>query len=150
MWALAALCAFAQAPDPLALQARAEGGDIQAQFDLGFLYGQGAGVEQNASLAKTWWLKAAESGHGGAQTNLGVLLLSEGNGSGAFYWLRQAADQNGSLAKCHLAELYATGTGTQKNLLTAKTLALEGFTAGAKRCQSIWYLYGLEQVKAAE
>ncbi|MEQ1589170.1 MAG: hypothetical protein ABL902_02310, partial [Gallionella sp.] len=41
----------------------AEQGDSSAQFNLGSLYRQGQGVEQNDQQAALWWAKAADQGH---------------------------------------------------------------------------------------
>ncbi|KAJ3041000.1 hypothetical protein HDV00_010072 [Rhizophlyctis rosea] len=48
----------------------AEGGDIDAQFELGKQYLGGVGVERSTRAAIGWFLKAAEQGHSGAETEL--------------------------------------------------------------------------------
>jgi len=50
----------------------AEGGNMQAQFNLGVMYRQGQGVPQDDKQAVDWWSKAAEQGHVEAQDNLGL------------------------------------------------------------------------------
>ena len=40
--------------------------------NIGFMYSQGHGVEQNDELSLDWYRKAAEGGHFGARFNLGV------------------------------------------------------------------------------
>jgi len=50
----------------------AEKGNVGAQFNLGLMYQQGQGVEQNNAEAGGWFLKAAEQGHVEAQQNLGL------------------------------------------------------------------------------
>jgi TPR repeat protein len=136
---------WASAPvDIEKLKAAAEAGDAQAQFDLGFVYGQGIEGEPDATKAQKWWQKAAKAGHSDAQTNLGVMLMSQERYSEAAQWLQKGVDQNDTLAMCHLAELYATGRGVDKSRDRARELASKGFEAGQKRCQNVWYLYRLD------
>ena len=51
----------------------AEQGDVDAQFNLGYMYNNGEGVPENDKTAVKWYTKAAEQGHASAQTNLGVM-----------------------------------------------------------------------------
>ncbi|WP_455210973.1 tetratricopeptide repeat protein, partial [Kaarinaea lacus] len=46
-------------------------GDADAQYELGDMYKQGTGVEQNNSLAIKWFRKAANQGHEAAKRRLG-------------------------------------------------------------------------------
>lgn len=61
------------------LQQEAEGGNVIAQFLLGFKYEQGNGVKQDYQKAKEWYEKSAEQGNRGSQFRLGFLYLV-GNG----------------------------------------------------------------------
>jgi TPR repeat protein len=51
-------------------------GDADAQYNLGRLYLDGAGVEFNPRLAASWLRSAAEKNHREAQATLGELLFS--------------------------------------------------------------------------
>jgi hypothetical protein len=51
-------------------------GDADAQYNLGRLYLDGAGVEFNPRLAATWLRSAAEKGHKAAQATLGEMLFA--------------------------------------------------------------------------
>ncbi|MCY4673957.1 MAG: tetratricopeptide repeat protein [Bacteroidetes bacterium] len=53
------------------VQARAEQGDAEAQYELGKAYSVGEGVPQNSTEAVRWYRKAAEQGHPLAQYELG-------------------------------------------------------------------------------
>ncbi|MEZ2603008.1 tetratricopeptide repeat protein [Kluyvera intermedia] len=53
----------------------AESGDMKAQTDLGYIYGNGEGVEQDNRKAIYWYDKAARQGYMTAQNNLSVLYL---------------------------------------------------------------------------
>ena len=54
-----------------ALKARAEKGDADAQYSLGWAYKNGEGVQQDYAEAVKWFRKAAEQGNALAQNNLG-------------------------------------------------------------------------------
>jgi TPR repeat protein len=70
-------------------QPLAEKGDANAQYNLGLLYAQGAGVPQDLQQAAAWYSKAAEQGVAAAQYNLGVMYS---NGQGVPKDLRKAAE----------------------------------------------------------
>ena len=55
------------------LRQRAEEGDADAQYELGFVYARGLGVPQDYAQAATWYRLAVDQGHAPAQLNLGVL-----------------------------------------------------------------------------
>lgn len=54
-------------------KAAAEGGQAEAQFDLGVLYAQGLGVRRDLTQAEQWYRKAAEQGNAEAQFALGQM-----------------------------------------------------------------------------
>jgi len=54
-------------------------GDAKAQYNLGVMYDQGQGVEQDHKKAFGWYKKAAEQGVAKAQYNLGV-MYDQGQG----------------------------------------------------------------------
>ena len=58
---------------------KAEGGDAEAQTDLGACYYEGKGVTQDYKEAVKWYTKAAEQGEASAQRLLGWCYA---NGSG--------------------------------------------------------------------
>jgi uncharacterized protein len=119
------------APDPEAvkfltdLQAKAEGGDAKAQFELGAIYKQGiikhakaAGqgdLAPDMTEALKWWRKAAEKGNMAAQSQLGE-AFSKGLGvrpdyAEALKWYRMAAAQGDSVAQDNIDLLTAHGYG---------------------------------------
>ena len=55
------------------LRPLAEKGDPVAQFNLGGLYADGAGVPQDYAEAVKWYRLAAEQGSAGAQNSLGAM-----------------------------------------------------------------------------
>ena len=50
---------------------QAESGDAYAQFQLGWVYAEGTGVEKNFTEALYWWRQAADKGHPESQHVLG-------------------------------------------------------------------------------
>src|SRR5438045_9708289 len=71
----------------------AERGDADAQFNLGQAYRLGRGVPINLSQARTWFERAAGTGHLDAETTLGLLLFQTADQAQGLKWLRQAAEQ---------------------------------------------------------
>ncbi len=71
----------------------AESGDADAQFNLGQAYRLGRGVTINLAAAKTWFERAAASGHLDAETTLGLLLFQNGDQAQGLKWLKQAAEK---------------------------------------------------------
>ncbi len=64
------------------LEKAASQGLREAQYDLGYLYDRGFGVERSPRIAAGWYRKAAEQGLGPAQYNLGVLLAGDSMAGG--------------------------------------------------------------------
>ncbi len=69
----------------------AKRGDPKAQFYLGEMYRKGEGLTADPALAYAWYFKAAESGYGPAQLNVGAMLAlglgTERSYDDAYYWL---------------------------------------------------------------
>ena len=91
----------------------AELGDAEAQFNLGVLYDEGAGVERNLTTAADWYRKAAEQGFIDAQTNLGIMyyhgLGVDHDLEAAAHWFRLAADQGDAEAMNYLQRIQNAG-----------------------------------------
>jgi TPR repeat protein len=91
----------------------AELGDAEAQFNLGVLYDEGAGVDRNLATAADWYRKAAEQGFIDAQTNLGILyyhgLGVDRDHAAASYWFQLAADQGDAEARDYLQRIQGAG-----------------------------------------
>ena len=58
------------------LEQRAQGGDVEAQYQLASLYRSGRGVAQDDAAAFRWMKAAAEKGHAKAQFNLAKMYLA--------------------------------------------------------------------------
>jgi len=88
------------------LRQKAEEGDADAQFNLGIMYDNGKGVEQDYKEAVKWFRKVAEQGYADGQFGLGV-MYAEGQGVEQDYkeavkWFREAAEQGDAKAQYNL------------------------------------------------
>lgn len=73
------------------LHCLAEGGEINAQYELGLLYRDGFDVEQDASKAFYWLEKAAFGGHVDATYALAMLYAEYDDSDKALHWIGIAA-----------------------------------------------------------
>ena len=93
----------------------AEQGYADSQYNLGVLYAEGKGVEQNKVTAGEWFAKAAIKGHPDAALDYGIMVF-RGDGvkkdekAGA-QWLLISARRGNPVAQNRVARLYATGRG---------------------------------------
>ncbi|MCH2096393.1 MAG: caspase family protein [Rhodobacteraceae bacterium] len=104
-------------------KAAAQRGDPTAQNNLGALYTNGLGVEQDDIQAVSWYRKAAEQGNARAQNNLGLMYR---NGRGleqddiqAVSWYRKAAEQGNASAQTNLGWMYRNGRGVEQDDIQA-------------------------------
>lgn len=93
----------------------AEAGHVDAQFNLGLLYDNGAGVARDLVQAAAWYRRAAKAGDSTAQSYLAEMYARghgvERNFTEAVEWYRKAAFQRDGMAAYNLAILYASGRG---------------------------------------
>ena len=89
----------------------AEGGNAQAQYQMGMFCLDGIGVAKNVPEAVSWIRRAADAGHTPAQCQMGLFYM---NGLGvnfdedkAVEWLEKAAAQNHAQAQYNLGIYYA-------------------------------------------
>ena len=121
------------------LRVKANAGDADAQFTLGYAYANGEGVSQDYAQAVAWYRKAAEQGDAMAQWVLG-LAYQLGQGVPQDYveshkWRNLAA----SRASAELRKRFAEGRDALAKVMTptqieaAQTLAREWMAAFQKR-----------------
>ncbi len=96
-----------------AVRGQAEGGDAEAQHELGALLAVGRGNPQSYAEAAQWFQRAAEQGHSGAQYWLGNLYM---RGAGVpqdqhrmMQWWHKAAVQGNVNAQYALGSAYRDG-----------------------------------------
>ena len=96
----------------------ADRGDADAQFNLGQAYRLGRGVPISLGQAKSWFERAAASGHLDAETTLGLLLFQNGDQAEGLKWLRRAAEGDEPRALLVYGTALYNGDGvTQDRLL---------------------------------
>jgi len=97
----------------------AKQGNKYAQFNLGYLYYYGIGVNQNYYEAAAWATKSAEQGLPEAQNQLGI-LFQQGLGvkqdiNEALKWITKAAIQGNPSAQYNLGGIYLEGKIVEKD-----------------------------------
>ena len=117
---LIAPASLGQNPDAIPeIRRLAEQGDVDAQFDLGFMYATGEGVPENDAEAVKWYRLAADQGHVRAKHNLGFMYATgEGvpqDDAYAVRWFRLAAEQGDARAQSLLGGMYADGRGVPQD-----------------------------------
>jgi TPR repeat protein len=90
-------------------------GDLNAMYNVGLLYDEGLGVEENKATALEWYLPPAQDGDVSAQFNVATIYdfgegVPEDNGK-ALYWYTAAAMQADEQAQFNLGVMYANGEG---------------------------------------
>jgi TPR repeat protein len=109
------------------LRQAAQGGDVDAQFDLACAYADGDGVPQNTRTAYRWFLKAALKKDREAMTAVGYCLL---NGDGvdpdheaAVRWFREASDLGDDDAPLYLSSCLLYGEGVEQDITAGLAMA---------------------------
>jgi hypothetical protein len=104
---------------PMWLRKAADRGVAHAQENLGFMYANAQGVQQDYALAAKWYRLAADQDDGIAQSKLGVMyamgLGVPQNYTEAVKWLRKAVEQSDLQAEYNLGFAYETGRGVPQN-----------------------------------
>ncbi len=100
----------------------AKQGFARSQNELGLLYEDGEGVEQDNEKAKYWFEQAAKNGHAGSMNNLAAVYMLEGDTDKAIPWFQRSADLGYVEALYNLAMCYRDGKGVEKNTDKAKEL----------------------------
>jgi TPR repeat protein len=107
--------AIAEARAVAETKTKAEAGDATAQYNLGVMYDDGQGVEQDFKEAVKWYRLAADQGLANAQHNLGVMHAT-GQGVNPDYVV--------AYAWCDIA-----ATNELKNAIEAKPIVAKEMTA---------------------
>lgn len=97
----------------------AAAGDANAQLNMGGVFFEGQGVEQNYAEGAKWFRLAAAQGLAQAQFNLGMMYATgmgvTKNSSEAVQWYRLAANQGLAIAQLNLGVAYDYGEGVTKD-----------------------------------
>ena len=120
-------------------RALADKGQPQAQFALGLMYAEGAGVTKDYAAAAAWYRRAAESGFAQGQYNLGVSYYTgigvPRNYARAVYWYEKAARQGDARSQNNMGYMYESGKGVPRDFTRAAEwyrVAAEGGNVNAQ------------------
>ena len=91
----------------------AEGGHVEAQYEVAECFGWGTGVAKDSEECDRWFRLAAEQGHVDAQSMLGMFRL--GKSEESTKWLRKAAEQGDYGAQTMLGCRLAAGEGMKRD-----------------------------------
>jgi TPR repeat protein len=128
------------------LQKAADAGQIQAWYDLGFIYANSAGVKEDLPAAVKYWQIGAEKGNADCQFSVGLVYQAGERIPGgvkadpveAVKWYQLAAEQNHTEAIQHLAMMNSMGMGIKQDNLEAIKWFRKGAELGNADC--IWGL----------
>ena len=114
--------------------ALAERGHPRSQYQVGYQYWWGFGVEKSKSEARLWYIKAANNGFATAANDLGK-MYEEGDSvvkssSEAFKWYMRGAELGHADAMSSVSGHYYRGDGVPKSMTSAAYWAKESRDAG--------------------
>ena len=112
-------------------------GDARAMAMMGAFYQSGNGVKPDLEKAVSWFTKAAEKNHPGAQFSLAMLYLDGSLGNpdadtGA-KWLEKAAPGGNPQAQYNLGLLYTGVYGTPPAMAESRRMVQEIGRSGLRR-----------------
>ena len=112
---------------------KANSGDKNAQYDMGYVYEWGRGIAENKAMAINWYTKAANNGHLKAMKTLySHYVFKQSDVQTGIFWMEKAAKHNDWYSYGKLGWYYYEGQGTSKNY----SKAVECFTIGAEHNDS--------------
>ena len=102
------------------LKQAAELGNAESQYNLGYCYQAGIGVEQNSKKAIEWYSKSAEQGW---NDGLYAMMMAYGSGNGvqqdfnkAFSFALKCAENGDGTCMFNVINCYKEGMGTEKDI----------------------------------
>ncbi|MBW8754760.1 MAG: SPOR domain-containing protein [Sphingomonadales bacterium] len=143
------------ASDISALQARAQAGDAEAQFQMGEAYRAGKGVAADQEAAIMWYRRATAQGHVRASEELGFALFAHGDRHEAMPYIEKAAARGEARAFYLLGTAHFNGDYTSRDwpLAYAQTerAAAAGLPAAQKNLEVMdHYLLPADKAKAEQ
>ena len=99
----------------------AEEGHIESQYNVGYFYHHGLGVEYSWNDAVYWYERAARRGHQLSQIDVADLYAKADHREykKAIYWYEKAVLQNSTEAHRKLGDLYFWGIGCEVDQIKA-------------------------------
>lgn len=119
--------------DLTSLKARAQSGDVDAEYKLGVSYEQ----DQDYDDAVMWFQKAAQQGNVNAEDSLGVLQAMHQDYADAEQWFQRTAAQGDAGGEVNLAILELNGYGVKQDVAAAAVLLQKAAMQGAAQAQYI-------------
>lgn len=128
----------------------AAAGDPEAQYALGFMYGNGIGVAEDYAAALTWYEQAARQGHVEAQNSAGFIhdlgLAGPADTDMAEFWYGEAAAQGSIVAMNNLAYRWSLdGRNLEEALDMIRSVVSADPTNSAYLDTLGWVLYQLDR-----
>lgn len=108
----------------------AEGGNADAQFNLGQAYKLGRGVPVDLKQAEEWYRRAALQGHEQAEANYGLALFENGKRGDSVQWLQRAVVRGDARAQYILGIMLFNGDGVTKDWPRAYALMVRSSQSG--------------------
>jgi cell division septation protein DedD len=148
-----AITAVSAAPDIQSLQAKAQAGDPEAEYQLGEAYRSGRGVAPDPETAIMWYRRATLAGHIRASEELGFALFAHGDRREAMPYIEKAAARGEARAFYLLGTAHFNGDYASRDwpLAYAQTMraAAAGLPAAQKNLELMdHYLLPADKAKA--
>lgn len=106
-------------------------GNPEAANYLGYIYGEGRGVQQNADTARYWISRAADAGDARAAANMAFMLIHrDSDHQRALPYLEKGAQGGVPTAMSLLADLHREGKGVERDTAAAVSLYERAANAG--------------------
>jgi uncharacterized protein len=93
----------------------AQGGSVNAQLRIGWMYHAGRGVNQDLDEAQRWYQKAADDNSPAGQFYVGILYRGQGQYQQAIAWTEKSALQGYLPAMYRLGEMYGWGDAADRD-----------------------------------
>ncbi len=126
--------------------------DPEAQYQAGYMYSAGEGVQKNPELANGWMNKAAQAGVPEAQTTLGIWKIngygSQPDPAAGTALIQQAAQKEDPAAMYLMGQAYAEGTGVNKDPAQALNWFRKAGTGGFPVPANLTTQQGVNQLAA--
>ncbi len=120
----------------------AEQGDAAAQHELGVMYAEGKGVDQDDMEAVKWFKKAVGQRYAKSQVMMGMLHVTDDvipqDDKEAAKWFRKAAEQGNAEGQALLGMMYEKGIGVPQDYIKAYAwckLAIPGYPVAKACCE---------------
>ena len=135
VWTGVALAAADSAPDVAALQAKAQTGDAEAEFQLAEAYRGGRGVTADPETAIMWYRRATAHGHVRASEELGFALFAHGDRKEAMPYIEKAAARGEPRAFYLLGTAHFNGDYAARDWPLAYAQTMRAAAAGLPAAQ---------------